>query len=448
MGSSFDKTKAAEAFQKKTTGNTAASAQMNQAQDALIAQNAGTINRVAGSANALKAAYTFIGQMPFITVQRARVKVNVPWIMPQELDRYARALQSALSEINSKKGSWCNGDPNASCLDEKTNLGLSALTSSIERNLALIESYKNFPKQIQKYVTWKQRYISQLLCNYNTYLQVTSGWIKENGIRFRKWAEIYVLVKTILQGWQPVIDIFSKAQAQCSVCQNERYNAKYFKFKLLSAILPSLPVLQLPKWPDIVLNLSDIRLGITIRVPDFDFRVSPIRLPNLPGLGLPSGPSLAINFPAINLLPPLKPLPDLPDLPSLPKIQLPNLPPPPKLPKIFGSLQATIRILELFQKVRCYIQKTSLVPEWQVGDVIADRTERQGDLPFDFLNIQLPQFSIATLKEIRVSSHVNFDRPADFITEMAKSAVKPINTFSTDMTHIFPPKIGEDVNIQ
>ncbi len=97
--------------------------------------------------------------------------------------------------------------------------------------------------------------------------------------------------------------------------------------------------------------------------------------------------------------------------------------------------------------MKCLYQNTLLIPEWQAGDVIAQRTARQGTLPFDFLNLQFPQLSFKGIKEIRIQSHVNFELKSDFITEFAKSAVKPINQFNTDLGRSIPSKIGEDVNV-
>ena len=94
------------------------------------------------------------------------------------------------------------------------------------------------------------------------------------------------------------------------------------------------------------------------------------------------------------------------------------------------------------------MQNTFLVPEWEAGDVIAKRTERQGTMPFDFINLNLPQISLPSIKEIKVSSHVNHNLKSDFITEYSRSAVKPINAFQTDLAIGMPKKIGEDVNIQ
>lgn len=274
------------------------------------------------------------------------------------------------------------------------------------------------------------------------------GWYKDNGIRFRKWAEFYVLVKTVAQSWQPVIDVFKQGDAQCSVCRNERGNSLEFKVKLISKFLPVLPIVQLPRWPDIILDLSDVRLGFTVQVPEFDFQISPIRLPELPLLSLPAMPSASLSLPGLPTLPAIPALPDLPDLPSFPRIQLPSLPPPPKLPKITSSLQIGVKLAKLFQKIRCYAEKTVLVPEQQAGFVIAERTARQGTLPMDFLSIQFPQYAIPTIREIRVSTHINFEKSTDFITEFARGAVKPINEWNTDIKKIQENinHVGSDIN--
>ncbi len=183
-------------------------------------------------------------------------------------------------------------------------------------------------------------------------------------------------------------------------------------------------------------------------MPNFQFNLKPIRLPDLPRFSLPRVPGVGLTLPKLDLLPPIPSLPDLPDLPAIPTIKLPNLPPPPKLPKIFASLGVGLKILKLFKLMECYVNKTTLVPEWTAGDVIAQRTERQGTLPMDFLDVSLPQFSIPSIREIRVSSHVNFDMRSEFIAEFAEAAVGPINSFGADLGRGIPKKIGEDIKIQ
>ena len=339
----------------------------------------------------------------------------------------------------------CLTDTSLACLRRKASLSTGAFIASVNQNLKRIEEYKRFPLKIQKYITWKERYIAQILCNIDTIQQVTGGWIRDNGVRFRKWAELYVLIKAIADSWQPLIDIFKDMNDSCGTCKlNERYSTQYWKYKLISVLIPSIPVIKFPKWPDIVLDLSDIRLGINVSLPNFEPRISPIRLPDLPALSLGSL-SASLQIPPLPVIPAIPELPDLPDLPSLPKIKLPDLPPPPKLPKIAGAIKTFLNVMKLIAKMKCYYNKTVLIPESQVGSVISDRTARQGTLPMDFINLHLPEISLPSIREIRVASHVNFELRSDFIAEFARAAVAPINQFSTDLNLAIPNKIVDDI---
>jgi hypothetical protein len=143
----------------------------------------------------MRAAYKLIGKLPLISLSEQQIPINVPWILPQELDRYARSLDAYKKEFDQTMQDFCANDPSKECAEKKAKLQSSGFTNSLNQNLKRIEEYKNFPTKLQKYVTWKQRYMSQILCNIETIQQVTNGWLKENGVRFRKWAELYVLIK-------------------------------------------------------------------------------------------------------------------------------------------------------------------------------------------------------------------------------------------------------------
>lgn len=211
------------------------------------------------------------------------VPINIPWANRNELDRYKNALKQYKNELDNAMKNLCvNAENTKACLDAKASLNAGGLMSSIITNLKRLEEYERFPEKIQKYITWKERYIAQILCNVDAIQSISTRWIKDNGIRFRKWAELYVLVKAIASGWQPLLDIFNDTRASCSVCRNQRYDLTYWRLKLISVMLPTLPVIRFPKWPDLILDLSDIRFGINISMPVFDPRVSPIKFPDVP----------------------------------------------------------------------------------------------------------------------------------------------------------------------
>ncbi len=193
-----------------TTSHSDLSAGYEKALDGFIQNHASALNSAKGGVNQANAVFQFLGQLPFLKVQKTQVAINVPWILPQELDRYARTLSQYSAELDRTEKQWCAGKTAAQCTDIHANANVSALRTSIQKNLAMIETYKHFPDKLQKYLTWKQRYIAEIMCNVNAFEQMIGGWYNDNGIRFRKWAEFYVLVKTVMESWQPVIDIFKK----------------------------------------------------------------------------------------------------------------------------------------------------------------------------------------------------------------------------------------------
>jgi hypothetical protein len=77
------------------------------------------------------------------------------------------------------------------------------------------------------------------------------------------------------------------------------------------------------------------------------------------------------------------------------------------------------------------------VPEWRAWDQIAFLTERWGYLPSDFLSLSLPQFSYPFIDAIKVTSYVNLEFEADFITEFARNMVMPLNTFTNNAVNVF-----------
>jgi hypothetical protein len=137
-----------------------------------------------------------------------------------------------------------------------------------------------------------------------------------------------------------------------------------FVWELVSAVVPQIPVIQFPKWPDIILDLHNIRVGLDVALPEFNITPRPILLPNLPSLSLPSAPSLNITLPSIPVLPEIK-IPELPDLPSLPKIELPDLPPPPKIPKLLAAIEVIADIAKLVTKAMCLLKTSIFIPEWR-----------------------------------------------------------------------------------
>lgn len=86
-------------------------------------------------------------------------------------------------------------------------------------------------------------------------------------------------------------------------------------------------------------------------------------------------------------------------------------------------------IFKLLVLIQCLYRKIPLSPEWVVGTKVAHKTERQGYLPFDFLDSRLPTVTMEWLEAIRVSTHVKLEYDVDFIIDVLKEALEPFTNF-------------------
>jgi hypothetical protein len=99
-----------------------------------------------------------------------------------------------------------------------------------------------------------------------------------------------MLIKAILKSWQLLVDVFVDYEASCHECKNERNDLQTFIWELVSAVVPQIPVIEFPKWPDIIVDLHNIRANLDISLPEFKVSVRPFIFPNLPNLNLPDSP--------------------------------------------------------------------------------------------------------------------------------------------------------------
>ncbi|MCT4617445.1 MAG: taxilin [Candidatus Gracilibacteria bacterium] len=429
----------------------------------------------------IKAAYEVLTKLPLLNIEDETIDVILPWISPAMLEemiiRWKLTIGQRKNEIEDKKRKYtlgaygCDGLKKKSEIEAcsgKINVGIDLITNvedlieSVDKNIEILESYTEIPEKIYDYMKKKEVRLEQILCNVKTISEMLGGFIKRNGKIFKKWVELYILIKGILKTWQVLIDIFLGYEAECVECKNERFDLITFIFGL---ILPTPPIIRFPKWPDIILDLHNIKAGLTIVLPDFDFTLEPIVLPDLPELYLPEVPNLNLNLdleiPEIPLLPELI-LPELPDIPSLPLIRLPDLPPPPTLPDLFAALKVIADLIRLITKVMCLLKMIPFAPEWRAGDQIAFLTERSGYLAIDFMfDLSFPEFAMSFIDAIEVEAYVNLEYRFDqYVESIRQTFDENVNTFSTDLktsmeglfpdldfSQVLPSEIDLDVKI-
>ncbi len=392
----------------------------------------------------IKKAYEFIGNTPLVKLEQETVDMTLPWISQTELNKTIKSRKATLKqwedEVQRAKRNWTSTgwlSANADAFIEYDNL-----IWSLRNNLEVIQEYKRLPEKINWLIEGKQKYLEQILCNIETLSNILWGRIWKNGERFKTWVELYILIKAILKSWQLIVDIFVDFEAECSECKNERYDSLDGEFWLLDFLAPSIPVIQFPKWPDIIIDLHNIRAWMTVQLPEYDITTKPLLLPMLPELHLPDRPTvelslwLWVDLPTLPVLPMIE-IPELPDLPSIPTINLPDLPPPPKLPKLLSAIEMILQIVDLIMKAVCLLKKLPIHPEHRAWLQIAFLTERNWYLGMDFFNMSMPEFSFPFIDAIKITSYVNLEFEVDFLVEMARQIAAPINAFSNDFTEVF-----------
>lgn len=61
----------------------------------------------------------------------------------------------------------------------------SAVISSIESNIATVQSYMTLPEKLQEYLHWKEKYLYEILANVQAVQDLLGGWMYDNGLRFK-----------------------------------------------------------------------------------------------------------------------------------------------------------------------------------------------------------------------------------------------------------------------
>ncbi len=387
----------------------------------------------------IRSVYDFLGNIPMVSVKPQQVNVEIPWVDQNTLNK-------TLLDWELTKEQWLSQSASiqwSASISATAKSDYSRLISDLDKNIQTLEDYREIPAQLSSMFNKKEEWLWQILCNVESISTLTGGRIDQNWKRFKAWVELYVLIKAILKSWQLLVDVFQDYDAECHECKNERNDLLNYEFKLIDMIIPKIPVIQFPKWPDIILDLHNVRAWLVIKMPDFNVTQRPIVLPTLPDLQLPNFSASADASADLNFEFPQMPLlewfdiPELPDLPWIPTVELPNLPPPPTLPKLFSSLEWILKILKLIVKAMCILKSSPFVPEWRAGDQIAFLTERTWYLGTDFLDLSLPEFSFPFVDAIKVTTWVNFEVETDFMVEMANQIVEPINSSSSNVANKF-----------
>ena len=399
--------------------------------------------------------YDVASTLPLVKLTEQPIDFKIPWLSAAEIQAFIMELQKARiyyeREWDRVKDKWesiqCpdieNNDPTesaevkrAKCLGrhmaDMFAVDLEDFLESIQENIEVLQSYLTFPRKFVKFRAQLVDYIRGVACYFDVIAQMMGGWMATIHEQLVSWAELILTIYEIFQNWKKLFDIFINFDASCSICTNERW-ANFGWWMLLGLIIPDIPIISFPKWPDVVFDVSNISGAINIEIPMLHITPEPIPLPPIPYIRLPDFPhiSMSLSLPPLPILPRLPDLPDLPDLPPLPVVELPTLPSPPKLPDLGKPFKIIIPLVEKILKIWCMMKKAfAPVPESMLNDQITLLTNRPGYLiPLDILKLQLPNIALFDLgfNELRIETTVYLGLRIQLISKAMESAADTWN---------------------
>jgi hypothetical protein len=401
---------------------------------------------------------TVLNSFPILKIETEEVQFKIPAITNDEIEK---VKNDATQWLDDMKDQWAAKKPNwekpefdkpeyAASIQE-----IEQLMANVEKNLETLEDYRQFPKKLLKWRNAESYYIKQIICYLDAIINNLVGWVVINKGRVEQWIAAFYDTKEALKSWKKIFQLALDYQSSCDQCTNDRMSL----FELISKLfvfIPEPPIIEIPRWPDIVFDLSQIQAGLTVVWPEIRFEQQPILIPKLPRFTIPDVPPVprtpsvpstpelpgvpgqsGLNLPTIPLLPELPDLPDLPELPGIPIPELPDLPPPPKIPELPEPVQVTLGIVSGVIKILCLIQ-SGIVPtaETSLKTSIEDMTQRPLDppMPFDLGGgFQAPPISIDFVDQIEIITHINLALNFDGIVRAVEMAADASSDLVTDL---------------
>ena len=395
-----------------------------------------------------------INSIPLIQIQSKDVVLKIPAISEAEIEKWKRQaylwLEYEKAQIEKVLNFWsCDMDEIRRNACDLVLLKLGDISSSIEDILSKLDLLQNLPTQILSWKNLEAKYVTQIICYLDAIMSFSSGYLKRQNRIIESWMKMVEdLIRTI-KDWKAILDLSVEYQASCDECKND-------KFGTLSALLgvfltiPSPPVIELPKWPDIVFDMSQVRTGVEIVWPNIIFKPEKIKLPDIPVITLPEffplfPPGITIDLEnlGLNALAELN-LPDwienfpnfgipfdLPDLPPLPLPQLPDLPRPPKIPSLNKIAKDFVVNIKPIFTILCLLKKGLIpIPEGFLASEIETLTQPSvsATLPF-MLNtgINIPSIQYDFVEQIKIIAKLDFGIETNFIYEIVNSTANRYN---------------------
>lgn len=407
-----------------------------------VQDNATAVNDV--SFNGFNDFARTISSIPLVQIESKPILVRVPSVSKNQVEKYEiqweRWSKNLQKQLDDRIAFWdCDSSADKRSVCDQIVADVGDLLQSVQKLSDNVDRIANFPRDLLNYRNLEAKYANQIVCYLDAVTAHTGGYIKKQGTIVESWMKAIKDAVRTFQDWRVVLDLMVQYQQSCDQCRNDRFSKLGILLEFFAAI-PEPPIIPIPKWPDLTVDLSNIKTGVKILWPDVTFRPEPIVLPNLPEIVLPEIlPEVRIELPGFEVpdLPNWQ-LPDLPDLPPLPLPDLPDLPKPPRIPPLPNAVAELAADLRPIFRILCLL-KTGLipVPEWGLETEIETLTQPSVSVVLPIIkNLGIKQTPIEYefVREIQVDVKSRFDINTDFIYKKVKDGMDKWNDKVSELT--------------
>lgn len=382
--------------------------------------------------NPFESVKNYFNDVPLINLYLKTIVIKVPWIWKDEresqvgyLENWVQEQEGIIEKMEYYKECMAWTCQTQACKQNCTSiLNVKNFIKSVQKNIIILNKYKEFPWNLYKYTNELDYYLSQIACIIDKYVYMIVWWLNGNSKIFKKWVDAIIMMINIIRTWQLLIDVSLNWKTTCWKCRMDNWDLYDCT---LSWLCIDLPVLPIPPFriPDIFIDFSHVNLWIDMILPKIKIYPVPIWKFTLPDLSVPW---VGMELPELPLLPEIPTLPGLPLLPAIPTLELTNLPPPPMIPELMPSIKAMLEVFKIVWYFRCIIKNgVWLVAEWNVKTRIEQLTARKNRIsPFDFLNIDYPLLPFAWF-DLRVDTYVKYELDFAQIYNTIKNISDSIN---------------------
>ena len=371
--------------------------------------------------------------MPLIQIETKPITIKIPMISSGDAKRLITEFATWKKYHKQMLDAWvvwvkefysC-GETGGDTICDRIILDTTKLMNSIEKFMGDLEEFLKLPRKIMEYRMALAKYAEQIICYLDAIMKFAGVYLMKQIKIINKWVQMVVDVIKMILDWKLILDIIVDFKTGCDECKNHRFSMLGLLLQLM-VVIPTPPIIPLPKWPDLVFDFSQVSTGIKIVWPEIKFVPEIIYLPKLPYLWLPTlAPDIKFELPGFFVNFPKFEFPELPDLPPLPMPKLPDLPLPPKIPPLPDLIFQLAFSIKIILKIICLIMKALIpIPEWALKTEAETLTQPNVQVVLMIiakLAISFPPITYDFVREVRATLQMSFSAEMDPIYTAVKS---------------------------